>query len=486
MAALMPFMEAPPHEAEAAQADTALDVIGEVNGLGGVKKLTPEQRAYVEAQREAIRENKEWDKSRAALIREAEAENRKISKKRGVDVNRLLLPVLAKPHSELSNLMWARAAVLKELSTRSISVERREILTGVPQEMAGLGRPAQYYFRLTKPGSPNVPAPIPHDTVPWWGLSGEHDRGGAYAFSTNSKMNCPTFDLPAGSGPMAGTCPGAIAGQSVVPEKTRLAAAKDVIEATGHYSLEKSVCEYCYATGSKYAEASTQMKELIVFGFVRRMVMGGPESRAVLAKILYEGVLGAEEFFLAGDPTRRFGFLPVRVHSSGDFFDKDYAQVWLDVAWMLLKNEQAGGRKVILWAPTRTQVNAGFAKFWATAKVPENFVIRPSGFHVDDAAPRPVMTRYTANGQKIAGAEGTSVIHKDIAPAAMGEKYDFQCQTYGLDEGSRTCAISSPPLLDSNGNPVRNERGGVSEDDETCGCRACWLRPELRVNYAFH
>ena len=449
MAALMPFMEASPLEAEAAQADTALADAGR---LGANRKPTPEE------------------KEQARIHNEALQEDRKISKKRGVDVNRLLLPILAKPHAELSNLMWARAAILKHLATNSIIVERKPIESGVPAERLQFGQPSQFYLRLE--------TPLPYDSVPWWGLSGDKDRRGASLFSTNSKMACPTFDLPAGSDPMSGTCPGATAGQSVVPANIRMAAAEGVIAATGHYSLEKSVCEYCYATGSKYAETSTQMKELIAYGFVRRMVMTSDETRAALVKILYEGVLGAEAFYAAGDPTRRFGFLPVRVHSSGDFFTQKYAEVWIAVGWKLLENEAAGGRAVRLWAPTRTQVNPGFAKFWAKAKVPENFIIRPSGFHVDDTAPRPIMQRYTLDGRVLPGSEGTSVIHKDIAPAFMGERYDFQCQTYGLERGNKTCAISNPP-------GPSNAKGGV-DPSEDCGCRACWLKPELRVNYAFH
>jgi hypothetical protein len=423
MAALMPFLEAPPLEAEAAQADTA---------LAGTGRLGAAQRASA------------YDVGREYV------------KKRGQDVDRSLLPILAKPHSELSNLMWARAAILKHLAANTITVERREIISGVPAERLGFGRPAEYFLRLG--------TPFPADAVPWWGLSGGHERRGAELFSTNSKMACPTFDLPAGSKSMQGTCPGAVAGQSIVPTSIREGAIDNIIAKTGHYNLETAVCEYCYATGSKYAEASTQMKELIAFAFVSRMVAQNPEA---LVQILYEGVLGAEQFYAAGDPTRRFGFLPVRVHSSGDFYSQKYADVWLAVARKLLENERAGGRAVRLWAPTRTHVVEGWDKYWAKARVPENFVIRPSGWHVDDTAP-------LAEGL----ASGTSVIHKDIAPGLMGQKYDFQCQTYGLEKGNKTCAISNPP-----GAP--NAKGGVSPSDD-CGCRACWLRPELRVNYAFH
>jgi hypothetical protein len=425
MAAVMPFLEASPLEAEAAQADTALAETGRLGANYDVG------REYV--------------------------------KKRGQDADRSLLPLLAKPHAELANLMWARAAILKHLSQNTITVERKPILSGVPAEKLQFGQPSEYYLRLG--------TPLPFDAVPWWGLSGDHDRKGASLFSTNSKMACPTFDLPAGSKTMQGTCPGAIAGQTVVPPAIREGAIDNIVKKTGHYNIEKAVCEYCYATGSKYAETSTQMKELIAFAFVSRMVQQNPTQ---LAQILYEGVLGAESFYSALDPTRRFGFLPVRVHSSGDFYSQSYAKVWIAVARKLLENEAAGGRAVRLWAPTRTHVVEGWDEFWATAKVPENFVIRPSGWHVDDAAP------------EAAGlAKGTSVIHKDIAPGLMGQKYDFQCQTYGLDAGKRTCAISNPPMTDENGNIVRNAKGGVSESTD-CGCRACWLRPELRVNYAFH
>ena len=333
---------------------------------------------------------------------------------------------------------------------------------------------------------------------------------GAHLFSDNSKMRCPTFDLPAGSSVMGGACPGAIAGQSVVPLDTRLRAAREAAEyshrynlqtgqlESGHYEIENAICEYCYATGGKFSEASVQIKQLIAFGFVMRMVMTNPEA---LKQVLFEATLGAEGFFKTkNDKTARFNFLPVRVHSSGDFYTVEYAKIWIDVAWMLLANEKNGGRAVRLWAPTRTHVNAGFRRLWASAQVPMNFAIRPSAWHVGDVAPAPIVTlhdlapqpagQYRPDGPRVMlrGADGeplmvqgTSVLRAKVAPAYAGAAYDFQCGTYALDaKEGKSCALSSPPEA------VGPQHDGVNDTGVKNGCRACWIRPDLRVNYAFH
>lgn len=458
MAAVLPFLEAPPSEAEIAEAGTALA------GLG-------------------------------------EAANK--PKKVATDANGFPLPVLAKPHSELTNLMWTRAAILRELSTLTMTVERTPLPHIHPQA-------AKYFIRLSKP--------LSNDVVPWWGISQGRMPEGTELFSDNSKMRCPTFDLPAGSSVMGGACPGAISGQSVVPPATRLKSSQEVRDhshrynlatgrlESGHYDLDNAICEYCYATGGKFSEASVQIKQLIMFGFIRRMVDSNPQA---LKQILFEATLGAESFFKSKtDKTARFNILPVRVHSSGDFYTIKYAEIWIDVAWMLLANEKNGGRAVRLWAPTRTHVNEGFRKFWAKTKVPMNFAIRPSAWHVGDVAPAPVAWlhdlapqpagQYRADGAKVPlyvegtsdplMVQGTSVLRASVAPLYAGKAYDFQCGTYALDpKEGKSCALSASPVRigpQPDGVPSTSE--GQPKGADKDGCRACWIRPDLRVNYAFH
>jgi hypothetical protein len=402
------------------------------------------------------------------------------------------LPPLAKSNAELMNLMWIRESIIRELSVRKMWVERQPMPHLHPQA-------ALYYI--------HIDPPLPGDTVPWWGTSGNKPKEGTPFFSTNTKMACPTFDLPAGAPTMGGTCPGATAGQTVVPASIRNAAMPAALAVSQRFNLltqrventpedrGSAICQTCYATGGTFQYATTQMSELIRFGFVKRMVEQNPEA---LAQMLYEGVLGAEGHFDAGnDATNRFGFLPVRVHSSGDFFSTAYAQVWLNVAWMLLANERNGGRAVRLWAPTRTQA-AGWQTFWSRARVPMNFAIRPSAWHVGDMSPQPVARLYDfkpKQGTYVAGVDeiteyrnaadqqvvvqGTTVFRPDDIPAQMGKSFDFQCQTYGLEKGDKTCSIASPPAGAAGPN-------GVRPDSSTVGCRTCWIRPDLRVNYALH
>lgn len=159
----------------------------------------------------------------------------------------------------------------------------------------------------------------------------------------------------------------------------------------------------------------------------------------------------------------RHGIKPIRVHSSGDFFSLKYAEMWMDVAKRVYELDPT----VRFWAPTRTHVLKAFADFWATpGRVPENFIIRPSAYHVGDVAP-------SSPGL----AKGTSVLDEDQTRVQLargdgqrrsdGSMFNFQCGVYALERGNKTCVSS------------------IAHDGKV-GCRVCWMRPDLAVNYAFH
>jgi hypothetical protein len=340
-----------------------------------------------------------------------------------------------------------------------------------------------------------VSPPIPTDLVPWHKSGQPLERFSL--FSTNSKMACPTFDLPAGHMSVGGACPGASAAQSTVPVPTRVAGAQQfeilarknridsrrlkVINpnegAEAWVSKEEriykpelniAVCTRCYATGGKYSEVVVQFSEVGRAAFVRRMLATAPKK---LEELLVYTIVNTLDFLEADDPSRRFGIKPIRVHSSGDFYSEPYADMWMNVA----RRVQVLDPTVRFWAPTRTQVMVDWVSYWDRTQVPSNFSIRPSAYHVGDPAPAPLHPDQPASA---GNSKGTSVLFPAQSKAVDGNYYDHQCQVYALEKGNKRCssADSPSPALDN----------GKYKSDGEPGCRACWVRPDLAVNYVIH
>jgi len=222
----------------------------------------------------------------------------------------------------------------------------------------------------------------------------------------------------------------------------------------------------CYASSGKYGETSTQLGELVRFGWVQSLIKSNPEQ---LVETLFRTI---NETQLEGESKERFPYRFIRVHSSGDFFSSTYAKVWLDVARLLEQAEQEAKARgdtsrppVRLWAPTRSNFLPGMLSFWKreSATMPGNFAVRFSSYAIGDPAPyihRPSPTK--CKGTSVLSEAETKVLRK-----APGEKFDWQCGVYDLGKGDKTCLAAKAP-------------------DGKVGCRACWLHPEFAVNYAQH
>ena len=390
------------------------------------------------------------------------------------------LDPLAKPHTELTRLLWGRTLIAQALVGASfkLDIENAKVMV--------------------------IAAPAVKREVVSWSWSA-HELERFSLFSTNSKMNCPTFDLPSGIGQLGGSCPGAAFAQSTVPlalletegpgprygevkmtEKLRKGLSYLVGEVQKDWAhlpkderaapvinLNSTVCTRCYASGGKYGEAVVQFSEVARMALVQGMLAQGREADLIdlLVRVIEDTLVWDK-----GD-VKRHGIRPIRVHSSGDFYSPKYAEMWLKVGWRLHQNaldaQRAGDKSyapVVLWAPTRTHVLEAWNSFWKAAKIPPNFVIRPSAYSVGDPAPyikRPSPT----------GAKGTAVLFEDDTRSRIkmkngaefgdGKKFDFQCGVYALDAGAKTCLGSTAP-------------------DGKKGCRACWKRPDLAVNYVVH
>lgn len=418
-------------------------------------------------------------------------------KKATKDADGRPLDVLQKPHTELTRLLWARKLMIQALSTRTFTVEQDK---------------GDVYVRVSPP--------VPEDIIPWHKSGQPLERFSL--FSTNSKMTCPTFDLPAGHMSLGGACPGAAAAQSTVDPMKGRAAIRDFKTLSYPWSDEKStppakrsptvdsrfpilgqggllqsatlvderkidvpnlpsaVCTYCYATGGKYGEVVVQFSEVGRLAFVQRM-LSSPAHRKAFHEIMRYTIVNTLSFLDADDPSRRFGVKPIRVHSSGDFFNFEYADFWMELA----RDVQRYDPSIRFWAPTRTHVIQTWAQYWATTNIPTNFSIRPSAYHVGDPAPQRLHQDQPAGP---GNAKGTSVLYP-LQSLATGPRrqmnqgvvgleperryFDHQCQVYALEKGNKTCSQALSPSP---------ENGG----DGAPGCRACWTRPDLAVNYVVH
>lgn len=481
MAAILPFLEQTPDQRKA-HADV-------LNGIAqGIAELQGVSAA-----------------SLSAFGEQYEAEKKKPKKKPTLDADGKEVGPLVKPHTELSRLLWARSLVA-------------QALVGAKFRLTKMGSDVAVEVSV-RPGIAGEKGGMRKDTVPW-SYSGQEGRV-FKLFSTNSKMRCPTFDLPAGAGPLGGSCPGAKYAQSTIPmsaltmveggddygriiERGEMAHLLDQVQADWDgmpadeprparaLNLKSTVCTYCYATGGKYGEVTVQFAEVARFAFVRTLMDQG--KSAVLEDLLVSAIENTLEW--DEETTKRHQVHPIRVHSSGDFFSPAYADIWLSVARRVDANWKARGGKgprVVLWAPTRTHVLPAFYKFWETRKteglIPENFVIRPSAYTTGD--PAPYIRRPSPTGSK-----GTSVLFEDDAEKRVrpeggaefgdgqyhldttmdpplfrvdkpGTKFDWQCGVYALKKGNKTCLSAVAP-------------------DGKVGCRACWTQRNLAVNYVIH
>lgn len=318
-------------------------------------------------------------------------------------------------------------------------------------------------------GKPVIPqTAVPFSTggtgvhyVPVWGLS-------------NSKMDCPVFDLPAGPVSFGGTCPGAEMGQTTIPVPVRRA----MLTAEGllrnpppgrppvKLDEQKAICQSCYAEGGAFGYSDNQARMILRYWWARGMLQR-PNGIEELAQLLTESIRALP--FPSGAPGN---ILPIRLHSSGDFFSQDYASMWLRVADLLW---QQGGdaQRVRFWAPTRTWAAGNWSAFWA-AKLPRllsaqdrspNFMVRPSAYHFDDVAPEALAPGNAKGSTSMFQSRSTP--NQFHANAAEKPFFDWRCPAYSVEEGAHSCSNATNP------------RGGRH-------CRACWMYPAMRINYPGH
>lgn len=234
----------------------------------------------------------------------------------------------------------------------------------------------------------------------------------------------------------------------------------------------------CYAFEGNYPSPHVQLGEVLRYWWVRSML----EQRRA-PELIETLVLSMR---LIRYPETPYGILPVRIHSAGDFFSKEYAKVWLAVADELWR---MGGNaaRVRMWAPTRTWAQWG-NEFWQDALgnleavkdgKPPNLMVRASAYNFNDEAPSAFHPSNAKGSTSLLQSQDEARLARNRAagiattdprtyrPPETERRYDWACPTYSIEQEKHTCANATNP------------EGGIH-------CRACWVRPEWRVQYTAH
>jgi hypothetical protein len=311
---------------------------------------------------------------------------------------------------------------------------------------------------------------IPRNAVPWDQMAHPMREVNVWSY-LNSKMDCPSFDLPTGAAAVGGSCPGAVEGQSISPVR------RGVLSSTGQpVDLPRTICNACYVANGPFGYANNQLNQMIRHIWVQGMLNHSVEN---FVDVMSESLLAMpNKYFAPNARSTPQNILPVRVHSAGDFFSIKYASAWLDIANKVAASGERGSR-FRFWAPTRTWVVAGWPQWWQQNLKrlnQENFTVRASAFHFDDPSPGALDGRDARRTKTGMGSTSCHITDKKAAQlrtdfhATREEKarFDWTCPTYSAREGQLKSCSQSP-----------NPMGGMH-------CRACWIRPDLRIDYPAH
>lgn len=376
----------------------------------------------------------------------ADAEACEVERKSSLGAARACVPPLASTHNGLTKMLWIRRTLEDLLVGRQLN-----IVDGAALGKRSAKERSKLYFVIDPPYTrdeiswmPAAPA-----TMPYVALIGEA-----------GKMACPTWDLPAGAMVTGGTCPGAQAGQSTVPLQIRK---KAEVAIAAPINIRTSTCQLCYALGGQYASPHVQAGEIIRHWWCREM-MKTAQSREIFVNTVVRAIQG-EMFPTERVIDQRTGkpIIPFRIHSSGDFFSHEYAAAWIEIC-----NQTP---QVMYWAPTRTWAYPGWVNAWKSLVKNikyGNLAIRPSSYHTDDPAPSPHDIPWTESNAYPFTSAGTTAIYKfNDKGEGKDPRYDHACRTYAIVDEAHTCQKAMAP-------------------DGKIGCRACWIRPDLRIDYAAH
>jgi hypothetical protein len=241
------------------------------------------------------------------------------------------------------------------------------------------------------------------------------------------------------------------------------------------------VIHNCYAEGGTFAYADQTARMTLRYWWVINMVTKHFDE---FVDVFTRSILKLK--FPAGAPG---GILPIRLHSSGDFFSIPYARAWLSIANKLTEEGGELGRRVRIWAPTRTWAAPGWPEFWREElprlKAP-NLIVRASGYHFDDPAPGKLSPENAMGSTSMHVTTSKEEMMRRTDFRAQGNEkrfFDWMCPTYAQVEAKGKTIVDARTkawqvgLKSCTSSP--NPFGGRH-------CRACWVAPDMRINYPAH
>jgi len=310
-------------------------------------------------------------------------------------------------------------------------------------------------------GDPNavgISLDEPISGSPWSPAAQGNRLKNSGVLSYTSKMQCPSFTLPAGCGEMMGTCPGARL-QTVAKNARSLRTHLKELGNKSKLKIEKSVCQWCYATGGRYQLATNTFGQLLNYLWTVQALKEparDPRFGNAFVETMYSAIIGAC-FTVQG------GWF-FRIHDSGDFFSPEYFRAWKEIANLI--------PEVTFWAPTRV---------WAATQSwidlvdevndpPANFIVRPSGLIVNEETvilwpqdhPGWAMPTVVYSADEIG-----NMPESQGRPGSAHRAPRWNCPAYAEDVEAHTCV------------------SGIGPDGKK-GCRTCWTHPDWSVNFTFH
>ena len=232
-------------------------------------------------------------------------------------------------------------------------------------------------------------------------------------FTRTSKMNCYSWNLPAGPIPTGGTCPGA---RMAFSDKVKGVKVKGLvrdpalaIDASREFSSEdfydtvpsrsdeavrRFLCNGCYALKKNYGYTSVVYNQLVKMAWLMEHALPENTFADVVLECIGELRDRSLQKPLPKDVHKRAEWTHpdfFRIHDSGDFFSPEYFYAWLEVCRRM--------PHVHFWAPTRiwcdmktteqNPVPMGRVLMQAIRNkdIPPNLAIRPSGLFFDGPQP---------------------------------------------------------------------------------------------------
>jgi hypothetical protein len=366
----------------------------------------------------------------------------------------LTAEVLDQSHAGLVNTAWLRQVVEDSLVERGVQyrVQARDLKGENPRDV---------FIVLDQHIQPPGDFPAP------WNPPSTPNAQQFKVLSWTSKMGAPSFSLPAGPTQSGGSCPGAVAGQSIVPAQALLSGAARVQAILGHpVRLQQAICQYCYAEGGQYSTGQVQFAQVLRYIWTRESLRTVEGTQAWVEAMVY--AIQHTDYLLDGGKVNKTRYGPeryggrrfFRIHDSGDFYDRQYLAAWKAIADSL--------PDITFWAPSRYwAAQGGIDDVNEINAEPRNLIIRPSAYHVNEPPPRG-LGRGWATGSAVFGSAGDHELTEEWALRGDEEgSFDWECQAYAVNDDGKTC------------------RNALAPDGQE-GCRMCWVQPDREPMYVLH